>query len=288
MLIGDVCSRCRLTRKAVEYYVERGLISPTVGENGYRDFSKEDAEKLERIAVLRSLGLSVSEIRAYLSGGEPAVLQKISAQKELEREVLRERQRLLQSLAQGSSWSEIRAEAEGLEKKQSILTRLLDRFPGYYGKYVACHFAPFLGEPIETEEQQQAFEAVVAFLDGLELVIPAELQKYLEGCLQGIEPDGLPEQTAAAVREAVSRPEQYLSDNRELLEQYLALMQSEAFRETPAYRLRELLKRLNEQNGYNDVFIPAMCRLSRAYGAYHESLLHANEVFLKSFPQAGE
>ena len=38
-------------------------------------------------------------------------------------------------------------------------------------------------------------------------------------------------------------------------------------------------------SGYNDVFIPAMQRLSPAYREYHKSLQAANEVFLRHFQQ---
>ena len=38
MFINEVCKECNLTKKAVKYYTEQGLISPTVLENGYRDF----------------------------------------------------------------------------------------------------------------------------------------------------------------------------------------------------------------------------------------------------------
>ena len=37
------------------------------------------------------------------------------------------------------------------------------------------------------------------------------------------------------------------------------------------------------ESGYNDVFIPAMQRLSPAYCEYHKSLQAANEVFLRHF-----
>ena len=42
MLINEVCRECNLTKKAVEYYTEQGLIRPDITENGYRRFS--DAE----------------------------------------------------------------------------------------------------------------------------------------------------------------------------------------------------------------------------------------------------
>ena len=51
MLIHEVCKKCNLTKKAIEYYGEQGLISPAVNENGYRQFSDDDVEKLKKIAV---------------------------------------------------------------------------------------------------------------------------------------------------------------------------------------------------------------------------------------------
>ena len=47
----------------------------------------------------------------------------------------------------------------------------------------------------------------------------------------------------------------------------------------------EYLKQFQRESGYNDVFIPAMQRLSPAYREYHKSLQAANEVFLRHFQQ---
>ena len=46
MLINEVCRECNLTKKAVEYYTEQGLIRPDIAENGYRRFSDADVLKL--------------------------------------------------------------------------------------------------------------------------------------------------------------------------------------------------------------------------------------------------
>lgn len=59
MLMNEICTKCRLTKKAVEYYVGQKLIWPKILENGYRDFSGEDVERLKKIATLRRLGLPV-------------------------------------------------------------------------------------------------------------------------------------------------------------------------------------------------------------------------------------
>ena len=53
MLINEVCKKCGLTKKAIEYYEEQGLTHPQIMGNGYRMFSEDDVIQLNKIAVLR-------------------------------------------------------------------------------------------------------------------------------------------------------------------------------------------------------------------------------------------
>lgn len=85
MLINEVCKECNLTKKAVEYYTEQGLIQPRITENGYRQFSETDALKLKRIAVLRGLGFSVPEIRTILENDSRTAIYDVLNRKELEK-----------------------------------------------------------------------------------------------------------------------------------------------------------------------------------------------------------
>ena len=165
MLINEVCKRCKLTKKAIEYYEEQKLIFPTIMENGYRDFSQDDVELLKKIATLRKLGLSVSDIQKVLSDHSGAMLNKLLSQKELEIKYLKERQELTEKLARDNDWDYVNVQLETIEKKQSVLQRLLDVFPGYYGKYISLHFAAYLNEPILTDEQHEAFETIIKFLE---------------------------------------------------------------------------------------------------------------------------
>ena len=66
MLINEVCKRCGLTKKASEYYEEQGLTRPQIMENGYRVFSEDDVIRLNKITVLRGLGISVSAMSTPL------------------------------------------------------------------------------------------------------------------------------------------------------------------------------------------------------------------------------
>ncbi|MCM8709442.1 MerR family transcriptional regulator [Clostridium sp. SYSU_GA19001] len=48
MLIKDVCRECKLTKKAVEYYEQQGLIYPRLEDNGYRNYSYEDIDEYKK------------------------------------------------------------------------------------------------------------------------------------------------------------------------------------------------------------------------------------------------
>jgi hypothetical protein len=53
MLINDVCKATNLTKKAMEYYIQKRLVDPAILENGYRDFSDKDIETRKYEASLR-------------------------------------------------------------------------------------------------------------------------------------------------------------------------------------------------------------------------------------------
>lgn len=85
MLIKDVCKKCKLTKKAVEYYEQQGLISPAVEDNGYRNYSDEDISVLKEIGTLRKLGISIADIKNILaSTNKAAALAKCKYKMDLE------------------------------------------------------------------------------------------------------------------------------------------------------------------------------------------------------------
>ena len=72
MKIKEAEERTGLTRKAIRYYEENGLIHPTQKENGYKDYDSATIQRLLIIKKLRLLDFSVTEVRLYLSGGAPS------------------------------------------------------------------------------------------------------------------------------------------------------------------------------------------------------------------------
>lgn len=99
MLINEVSKITALTKKAIEYYVEQGLISPTVLENNYRYFSESDVESLKKISVLRKLGVGTEDAKTVLSDQTGVMLQKLSTEKELHMQQWNSKKILLDQLS---------------------------------------------------------------------------------------------------------------------------------------------------------------------------------------------
>lgn len=151
------------------YYQEKGLISPASQENGYREFTQEEAGRLGTIAFLRRLGLPVQEIALLLASPGDAGATKLVQARQEDRLALQKKQlELLNRYLDGESPEALERQLEFLEQKQTIRQKLLGAFPGYYGRYISIHFGRFLQSPIETPEQRDAYEQILTFLDGVE------------------------------------------------------------------------------------------------------------------------
>lgn len=71
MTIKEVEECTGLSRSNVRFYEKERLITPCRNEkNGYRDYSKSDVEDIKKIAYLRTLGISVEEIRNIIEEKE--------------------------------------------------------------------------------------------------------------------------------------------------------------------------------------------------------------------------
>lgn len=76
MTIKDVEKRTGLSRSNIRFYEKEKLIEPSRNEsNGYRDYSENDVENIKKIAYLRTLGISIENIRNIISA--KATLQEI-------------------------------------------------------------------------------------------------------------------------------------------------------------------------------------------------------------------
>ena len=68
MTSKEMEARSGVPRANIRYYEAEGLLRPARRGNGYRDYSEEDLRTLEKIKLLRRLGVSIEELRALRDG----------------------------------------------------------------------------------------------------------------------------------------------------------------------------------------------------------------------------
>ena len=78
MTIKEIEERTGLERANIRFYEKEGLLMPDRLENGYRSYTEKDVQTLLRIKLLRSLQLSLEDIRA-LQKGEKQLSEALSA-----------------------------------------------------------------------------------------------------------------------------------------------------------------------------------------------------------------
>ncbi|MGQ2919315.1 MULTISPECIES: MerR family transcriptional regulator [Rhizobium] len=67
MQIGELAARANVSHRTIHYYERIGLLAPTEREGaGYRYYDETAVKRLEKIAVLKSLGLSLDEIASVI------------------------------------------------------------------------------------------------------------------------------------------------------------------------------------------------------------------------------
>ncbi|MGI5963846.1 MAG: MerR family transcriptional regulator [Lawsonibacter sp.] len=73
MKINEVEAQVGITKKNIRFYEEQGLLTPRRNSaNGYREYGNQEVETLQRIKLLRKLGVPLEEIRRMQAGGTVA------------------------------------------------------------------------------------------------------------------------------------------------------------------------------------------------------------------------
>jgi DNA-binding transcriptional MerR regulator len=74
LLIGELSERTGVSRRALRYYEDQGLLVPERARNGYREYADDAPRIVDQIQGLYSAGLDSEAIRHYLpcaEGPEP-------------------------------------------------------------------------------------------------------------------------------------------------------------------------------------------------------------------------
>lgn len=278
MLRNEIQEKTGLTRKALEYYEEKGLVNPEKNENGYRNYSKEDLELLRKISMLRKLGMSVGEIEKCILTDYKA-LTSILRRKEHELDIDEKRKNVLNLLIIGESEKIINEKISQIENEETIYEKLERIFPGYFGQLLFASYKPFLSETLDKDEEK-AFEKYVKFLDQLpQFDISEEEKIYIEKISTDLDMKTL-ENIVESKNNAIKNPKTRLYENKEAIEQYELYKSSESYQNSEMKKIYDKLLEFMKANNYYEIAIPLIRKFSKSYNEYYEKLLKANQPYI--------
>lgn len=278
MLRNEIQNKTGLTRKAIEYYEEKGLIKPTKSLNGYREYTEEDLQILAKVSQLRKVGLTISEIEDFLCSGDN-VLASVLRKKQHQLEFEDRRKSILEMIVKGEEDELINQELVLIEKEENIYTKLERAFPGYFGQMLFISYQPFLNESLR-EEGEEAYEKYVRFLDSLpQFQLSSEEKEYIEKVSISIDLENLREVNRNKML-AIENPEQWWKENEEIVKQYEELKNSKEYLETPMEGIKNKFYEFMKDNHYYEVAIPLIRKFSKSYDEYYVKLLEASDKYV--------
>ena len=129
---GQFAKLCSTTKETLFHYDSLGLLKPArVRENGYRYYTASQFFDFDLIAVLRSAGCSLSEIREYMAHREPHAFVQLL--RETEQKLLFEQRKLEKNAPHPAKRQKCRRGRPGRENRRPLAGRaapeLLHRHP---------------------------------------------------------------------------------------------------------------------------------------------------------------
>lgn len=275
MQINEVIQQVDLTKRAIKYYEEQGLLSVNKDENGYRNYTKEDVALLKEISVYRKLGISIKDIKILLEKKDYQLLNNIYKEKINKLEECRNEAESLKRFIDNNDVDEI---YENLDY-ETLGKAIQDMIPGFYGYYFMNHFMPYLQIKIETKVQEDSYKRIIEFWDNADVKIPLlmKLNSFIMyKLLPKQEMSKMVEKMDAKTKELINISEEEYEKLKEQTRKGVKMKNSIFLKYHPAFILqRKFMKRLQD-SGYNDIFIPNMILLSPKYKEYHEALTKVN------------
>ncbi|EGC83154.1 MerR family transcriptional regulator [Anaerococcus hydrogenalis] len=280
MLRSEIQKETGLTRKAIEYYEDKGLIHPQKSENGYRDYSTKDLEILKKVSIFRKLGMSISDIYQFIySGGDS--LSSVLREKQHQLDLDEKRKEILEMIVKGESDELINEKVWLLEMKETIYEKLEIAFPGYFGQMLFAAYQPFLNEPLEYDDKN-SFYKYIDYLDMLpSFELTEEEKKYIEKLSSPFDLKTLKDVNQAKL-DAVENPEKWMKDNEDAISSYESYKNSEEYQNSFMKQIQEKLKNFMKENQYYEIAIPLIRKFSKSYDNYYKKLLKANEQYLNN------
>ena len=133
MQLKEVIEKTKLTKKAVRYYESRELISVKKKENGYRDYSDENIDRLVEIKKLRNLDFSIQEIQMFFESDQEKaeLLTKKITEMDLQQNTLSTKKEALSDLIKGKHLRNITINEQSQSEEKPYL--FIPNFSLYFG-----------------------------------------------------------------------------------------------------------------------------------------------------------
>ena len=265
MLLNEIIKEVGMTKRAVKYYEEKGLLIVNKDNNGYRNYSKQDVDTLKKISVYRKLGIGIKDIQKLLKTDDKSILLHIYQEK-LQEHVLQdyELKALKQFIDDGNA-----DKANELLDYQTVENAIESLLPGKeWANYFKSHFKPFLNIRLTTPEQKQALQNILEYCDKTTLKIPfmTEIGMKIANTIS---------QESRTADEMIA----YYRDINEneyskLKEKVYAgvKMKTGMMKYHPSFIAQRKMQKELQNKGYNDIFLPNLMVLSPKYAEYKKSL----------------
>ena len=265
MLLNEIIKEVGMTKRAVKYYEEKGLLKVNKDNNGYRNYSKQDVDTLKKISVYRKLGIGIKDIQKLLKTDDKSILLHIYQEK-LQEHVLQdyELKALKQFIDDGNA-----DKANELLDYQTVENAIESLLPGKeWANYFKSHFKPFLNIRLTTPEQKQALQNILEYCDKTTLKIPFMMEI-------GMKIANTISQESRTADEMIA----YYRDMNEneyskLKEKVYAgvKMKTGMMKYHPSFIAQRKMQKELQNKGYNDIFLPNLMVLSPKYAEYKKSL----------------
>ena len=275
MRINEVIQQVDLTKRAIKYYEQEGLLSVAKDKNGYRNYTNEDIKTLKEISVYRKLGISIKDIKTLLSTRDKQLLEEIYKSKISELESYKNEINLLEKFIYNNDVEEIYEKLD----YENIGKAIQDMIPGFYGYYFMNHFMPYLQIKIETKDQEEAYKKIIEFWDNANIKIPLfmKITSFILYKLPKQDINKMVELMDKKTKEYINISEEDYEKLKDQTIKNVKMKNTFFFKYHPAFISQRKFMRNLQDSGYNDIFIPNMIKLSPKYKEYHEALININK-----------
>lgn len=270
MLLNEIVKEVGMTKRAIKYYEEKGLLSVKKNNNGYRNYTKKDVETLKKISIYRKLGICIDDIKKLLETNDKRILLDVYHQKLQEKQMQESELEALKDFIDNGDPDK----ANELLDYETIENAIESMLPEEeWADYLISHFNPFLNVKIKTSEQKQALKNILEYCENTTLKTPFMMKLGIK--LSG----GIVKETRTA-DEMISYYRDMSEEEYERLKDGVlkgAKLKSGILKYHPSYVAQRKMMKEYQDKGYNDIFIPNLMILSPKYGEYKRALDSIND-----------